>query len=108
MRVIRVKVKRLQLGGVWWRPRKVLPADVATILGKGELFKTTGVAGEKDDVVALAKAHEVALREDHKGYFDKIIAEARAVDADPLERLLRREPRLRNASLHEVADRLME
>jgi len=26
-------------------------------------------------VVALAHAHEVALREDHKGYFDKIIAE---------------------------------
>jgi integrase len=108
MRVIRVKVKGLQLVGGVWRSRKVLPADVATILGKGELFKTTGVAGEKDDVVALAKAHEVALREDHKGYFDKIIAEARAADADPLERLLRREPRLRHASLHEVPDRLME
>jgi hypothetical protein len=103
-----VKVKGLQLIGGVWRSRKVLPADVAAILGKGELFKTTGVAGEKDDVVALANAHEVALREDHKGYFDKIIAEARAADADPLERLMRREPRLRHAPLHEIADRLME
>src|ERR1700758_5382674 len=104
MRVIRVKVKGLQLVGGVWRSRKVLPADVATILGKGELFKTTGVAGEKDDAVALAKEHGAALRGGHKGYFAKIIAEARAADADPLERLLRREPRLRRASLHEVAD----
>lgn len=37
-------------------------ADVAAVLGKVELTKSPGVAGEKGDMVALAKAHEVAIR----------------------------------------------
>ena len=42
---------------------------------QGGTVQNKGCGREKDDVVALANAHEVALREDHKGYFDKIIAE---------------------------------
>jgi hypothetical protein len=47
MRVVTVKVKGVQLVNGVWRSRKVLPPDVAAILGKAELTKTTGVAGEK-------------------------------------------------------------
>ena len=89
MRVITVKVKGLQLVSGVWRSRKVLPPDVAAILGKAELTKTTGVAGEKGDMVALAKAHEVAIREDHAGEFIRIIKETREADADPLKKLER-------------------
>ena len=87
MRVVTVKVKGRQLVNGVWRSRKVLPPDVAAVLGKVELTKSTGVAGEKGDMVALAKAHEVAIREDHAGEFQQIIEEARKADADPLAKL---------------------
>jgi hypothetical protein len=67
MRVITVKAKGLQLVSGVWRSRKMLPPDVSAILGKAELTKTTGVAGEKGDMVALAKARDVAIREDQGG-----------------------------------------
>ena len=62
MRIVQVKVTGLQLVNGVWRSRKVLPPDVAAILGRGELTRTTGVAGEKDDMVALANARDVAIR----------------------------------------------
>jgi hypothetical protein len=69
MRTVQVKVKGLQLVNGIWRSRKVLPPEVAAIVGKSELTRTTGVAGEKDNMVALAKARDVAVREDHQGEF---------------------------------------
>lgn len=108
MRVITVKVKGLQLVNGIYRSRKVLPPDVATILGKKELTKSTGVAGQKGDAVALAKAHEVAIREDHAGEFDRIINEAREADADPLTKLEREIGDLRRFKLEEIADFLAE
>ena len=69
MRIVQVKVTELQLVNGVWRSRKVLPPDVAAVLGRGELTRTTGVAGEKDDMVALGKARDVAIREDHQGQF---------------------------------------
>jgi hypothetical protein len=91
-----------------YRSRKVLPPDVATILGKKELTKSTGVAGQKGDTVALAKAHEVAIREDHAGEFQRIIKEAREADADPLAKLEREIGDLRRFKLEEIADFLAE
>ena len=79
--------KRSALVNGVWRSRKALPPDVAAVLGKVELTKSTGVAGEKGDMVALAKAHEVAIREDHAGEFQRIIEEARKADADPVAKL---------------------
>jgi hypothetical protein len=108
MRVITVKVKGLQLVSGVWRSRKVLPPDVAAILGKAELTKTTGVAGEKGDMVALAKAHEVAIREDHQGEFKRMIEEARKADDDPLAKLEREIGDLRRFKLEEIADFLAE
>ena len=87
MRVITVKVKGLQLVNGVYRSRKVLPPDVAAILGKKELTKSTGVAGQKGDMVALAQARDVAIREDHQGEFQRIIEEARKADADPVAKL---------------------
>ena len=89
MRVISVKVKGLRLVNGIYRSRKVLPPDIAAILGKKELTKGTGVAGQKGDMVALAKAHEVAIREDHAGEFQRIIKEARETNSDPLVKLER-------------------
>jgi integrase len=108
MRVITVKVKGLQLVSGVWRSRKVLPPDVAAILGKAELTKTTGVAGEKGDMVALAKARDVAIREDHQGEFKRMIEEARKADADPLAKLERGIGDLRRFKLEEIADFLAE
>jgi integrase len=108
MRVITVKVKGLQLVSGVWRSRKVLPPDVAAILGKAELTKTTGVAGEKGDMVALAKARDVAIREDHRGEFKRMIEEARKADADPLAKLEREIGDLRRFKLEEIADFLAE
>jgi integrase len=108
MRVITVKVKGLQLVSGVWRSRKVLPPDVAAILGKAELTKTTGVAGEKGDMVALAKAHEVAIREDHQGEFKRMIEEARKADDDPLAKLEREIGDLRRFKLEDIADFLAE
>jgi integrase len=108
MRVITVKVKGLQLVSGVWRSRKVLPPDVAAILGKAELTKTTGVAGEKGDMVALAKARDIAIREDHRGEFKRMIEEARKADADPLAKLEREIGDLRRFKLEEIADFLAE
>jgi integrase len=108
MRVITVKVKGLQLVSGVWRSRKVLPPDVAAILGKAELTKTTGVAGEKGDMVALAKARDVAIREDHQGEFKRMIEEARKADADPLAKLEWEIGDLRRFKLEEIADFLAE
>jgi integrase len=108
MRVITVKVKGLQLVSGVWRSRKVLPPDVAAILGKAELTKTTGVAGEKGDMVALAKARDVAIREDHRGEFKRMIEEARKADADPLAKLEREIGDLHRFKLEELADFLAE
>jgi integrase len=108
MRVITVKVKGLQLVSGVWRSRKVLPPDVAAILGKAELTKTTGVAGEKGDMVALANARDVAIREDHQGEFKRTIEEARKTDADPLAKLEREIGDLRRFKLEEIADFLAE
>jgi integrase len=108
MRVITVKVKGLRLVNGIYRSRKVLPPDVAAILGKKELTKSTGVAGQRDDMMALAKAHEVAIREDHAGEFKRIIDEARKADADPLAKLERELGDLRRFKLGEIADFLAE
>src|SRR5215813_15188838 len=99
MREVTVKVKGLQLVSGVWRSRKVLPPDVAAILGKTELTKTTGVAGEKGDMVALAKAHDVAIREDHQGEFKRIIAEAREEGNHPYNRLLKADPNARHLDM---------
>jgi len=108
MRVITVKVKGLQLVSGVWRSRKVLPPDVAAFLGKAEMTKTTGVAGEKGDMVALAQARDVAIREDHQGEFQRMIEEARKADADPLAKLEREIGDLRRFKLEEIADFLAE
>jgi hypothetical protein len=108
MRVISVKVKGLRLVNGIYRSRKMLSPDVAAILGKKELTKSTGVAGEKGDMVALAKAHEVAIREDHAGGFKRIIEEGRRADADPLAKLAREIGDLRRFNLEEIADFLAE
>jgi hypothetical protein len=108
MRVITVKVKGLRLVNGIYRSRKVLPPDVAAMLGKKELTKSTGVAGQKGDMVALAKAHEVAIREDHAGEFIRKIKEAREADADPLNNLGREIGDLRRFKLEEIADFLAE
>jgi hypothetical protein len=108
MRVVTVKVKGLQLVSGVWRSRKVLPPDAAAILGKAELTKTTGVAGEKGDLVALARAHEIAIREDHAGEFKRIIEEVRKSDANPLSKLEREIGDLRRFKLEEIADFLGE
>jgi hypothetical protein len=76
--------------------------------GKAELTKTTGVAGEKGDMVALAKARDVAIREDHQGEFKRMIEEARKADADPLAKLEREIGDLRRFKLEEIADFLAE
>jgi len=85
-----------------------MPPDVAAILGKKELTKSTGVAGRKDDVEALAKAHEVATREDHAGEFERIIKEAREHANDPYERLIRVDPSARYLKMEEMSDRAAE
>jgi integrase len=108
MRVITVKVKGLRLVNGIYRSRKVLPPDIAAILGKKELTKSTGVAGQKGDMVALAKAHEVAIREDHAGEFQRIIKEARETNSDPLVKLEREIGDLRRFKLEEIADFLAE
>jgi hypothetical protein len=86
----------------------VLPPDVAAVLGKVELTKSTGVAGEKGDMVALAKAHEFAIREDHAGEFQRIIEEARKADANPLAKLEPEIGDLHQFKLEEIADFLAE
>ena len=103
-----MKVKGLQLVSGVWRSRKVLPPDVAAILGKAELTKTTGVAGEIGDMVALAKARDVAICEDHQGEFVRTIKKARDADADPLKKLEREIGDLRRFELEEIADFLAE
>src|SRR5215472_3786427 len=108
MRVITVKVKGLQLVNGVWRSRKVLPPDVAAILGRGELTRTTGVAGEKDDMAALAKARDVAIRDDHQGEFKRIITEAREEANRPYNRLLRADPNARYLDMEEASERARE
>jgi hypothetical protein len=103
-----VKVTGLQLVNGVWRSRKVLPPDVATILGRGELTRTTGVAGEKDDMVALAKARDVAIREDHQGQFKRTIAEAREEANHPYKRLLKADPNARYLDMEEASERARE
>ena len=108
MRIVQVKVKGLQLVNGVWRSRKVLPPDVAATLGRGELTRTTGVAGGKDDMVALAKARDVAIREDHQGEFKRIIAEAREKANGPYNRLLKVDPNARYLDMEEMSDRAAE
>jgi integrase len=103
-----VKVKGLRLVNGIYRSRKVLPPDVAAILGKRELTKSTGVAGQKDDMVALAKAHEVAIREDHQGEFKRIIAHAREEANHPYNRLLKADPNARYLDMQEMSERAAE
>jgi hypothetical protein len=100
-----VKVTALQLVNGVWRSRKVLPPDVADILGRGELTRTTGVAGEKGDMVALARARDVAIREDHQGQFKRIIAEAREEANHPYKRLLKADPNARYLDMEEASER---
>ena len=108
MRTVQVKVKGLQLVNGIWRSRKVLPPEVAAIVGKSELTRTTGVAGEKDDIVALAKARDVAVREDHQGEFKRIIAEAREEANSPYNRLLKADPNVRHLDMEEISERAAE
>jgi integrase len=108
MRTVQVKVKGLQLVNGIWRSRKVLPPKVAAIVGKSELTRTTGVAGEKDDMVALAKARDVAIREDHQGEFKRIIAEAREEANHPYNRLLKADPNARHLNMEEMSERAAE
>jgi integrase len=108
MRIVQVKVTGLQLVNGVWRSRKVLPPDVAAILGRGELTRTTGVAGEKDDMVALAKARDVAIRADHQGQFKRIIAEAREEANHPYKRLLKADPNALHLNMEEMSERAAE
>jgi integrase len=108
MRIVHVKVTGLQLVNGVWRSRKVLPPDVAAILGRGELTRTTGVAGEKDDMVALAKARDVAIHQDHQGEFKRIIAEAREEANRPYNRLLKADPNARHLNMGEMSERAAE
>jgi hypothetical protein len=50
------------------------------------------MAGAKDDMAALAKARDVAIREDHQGQFKRIIAGAREEADHPYKRLLKADP----------------
>jgi hypothetical protein len=108
MRTVQVKVKGLQLVNGIWRSRKVLPPEVAAIVGKSELTRTTGVAGEKDDMVTLAKARDVAVREDHQGEFKRIIAEACEEANSPYNRLLKADPNARHLDMEEISERAAE
>jgi hypothetical protein len=108
MRIVQVKVTGLQLVNGVWRSRKVLPPDAAAILGRRELTRTTGVAGEKDDMVALAKARDAAIREDHQGQFKRIIAEAREEANNPYKRLLKADPDARYLDMEEASERARE
>ena len=103
-----MKVTGLQLVNGVWRSRKVLPPDVADILGRGELTRTTGVAGEKGDMVALARARDVAIREDHQGQFKQMIAEAREEASHPYNRLLKADPNARYLDMEEASERARE
>ena len=100
-----MKVTGLQLVNGVWRSRKVLPPDVAAILARGELTRTTGVAGQKNDMVALAKARDVAIREDHQGQFKQMIAEAREEASHPYNRLLKADPNARYLDMEEASER---
>jgi hypothetical protein len=108
MRIVQVKVTGLQLVNGVWRSRKVLAPDVAVILGRGELTRTTGVAGEKDDMVALANARDVAIREDHQGQFKRVIAEAREEANHPYRRLLKADPNAGYLDMEEASERARE
>ena len=108
MRMVQVKVKGLQLVNGVWRSRKVLPPNVAAILGRGELTRTTGVPGEKNDMVALAKARDVAIREDHQGEFKRMIANAREEANNPYNRLLKADANARYLDMEEASERARE
>jgi FAD dependent oxidoreductase len=101
-------VKGLQLVNGIWRSRKVVPREVAAIVGKSELTRTTGVAGEKDDMVALGKARDVAVREDHQGEFKRIIGKACEEANSPYNRLLKADPNARHLDMEEISERAAE
>src|SRR6266849_5057056 len=101
MRFIKTVVMKggLQLVKGQYRSRRVLTREEAALLGKKELTKATGTGNYEE----AKRINEVHLDE-----FQRLIDEARAIEANPLERLLHKRPDLRLAPLDEIADALME
>src|ERR1700730_3208629 len=101
MRFIKTVVMKggLQLVKGQYRSRRVLTPEEAALLGKKELTKATGTV----DYEEAKRINEVHLDE-----LQRHIDEARAIEANPLERLLRKRPELSLAGLDEIADALME